>query len=226
MYCLFLQHMFLTNNNKVPAVLIAVILILSGLNTSTNAQQFGSNLKENGQIVTDNSSKKGFTPDVRVSLGSSFSSFGPGFNSFGTFIAPEISFPVNKKFSFQAGIGYSSIFYQAPEQNLFGGTPASYGSVYLSGTYQVNDKLSIRGTGYKTMLLNPVPGKDNQNPAAMDFSNQGVILDLNYKVSDHFHINASFEYREQNYPGFYYYDRGMSNPFGSPFRNPAFGTGF
>ena len=170
-------------------------------------------MKQEGK-VTLQTEQQGFKPDVRVSLGTSFSTFGPGFNTFGTYIAPEISFPVYKKFSMQVGLGYSSLFYGYQGENMFSSNPLQYGSLYVSGTYQVNEKLTIRGTGYKTFLLNPTPPGETVNPGTMDFSNQGVILDIDYKISEHFRINASFEYRKQNYPNYYYgYPQ---NSFGPP----------
>ena len=186
---------------KIAFIILLVILI--GANEKLNAQEFGSNVKQEGK-VTLQTEQQGFNPDVRVSLGTSFSTFGPGFNTFGTYIAPEISFPVYKKFSMQVGLGYSSMFFGHSGENMFAANPSQYGSLYVSGTYQVNEKMSIRGTGYKTFLLNPTPQEETVNPGAMDFSNQGLILDIDYKVSEHFRINASFEYRKQNYPAYYY----------------------
>lgn len=199
-----------------------IIFLLSGL-TTLQAQQFGENAKQEGKVKLQKG-LHGFKPDVSVTLSTSFSTFGPGYNTFGTFISPEISFPVYKKFSVQVGLGYSSLFFNRPGENMFGTNPSQYGSFYVSGTYQVNEKLSIRGTAYKTFLLNPAPPEGKLNPHALDFSNQGVILDMNYKVNDHFQINASFEYRKQNYPAFY--NNGMGgygNDQGSPF---IYGPGF
>ena len=205
---------------------ILLTILISGT-VNLHAQEFGSNVKQEGK-VTLQAEQTGFKPDVRVSLGTSFSSFGPGFNSFGTYIAPEISMPISNKFSVQVGLGYSSMFFSAPGETMFSQNNSQYGSIYVSGTYRVNEKLTIRGTGYKTFLLNPSPSGETANPYGFDFSKQGVILDVDYKVSDKFRIGVSFEYREQNYPDFYPYSpNGMNGFGGSPFqRNPAFGYGF
>ena len=200
------------------------LIILLTVVLSVKAQDFGSNVINN-PVKEETSSQKsqGFKPDVRVSLGTSFSTFGPGYNAFGTYVAPEISLPVTKKFSVQAGIGYSSLFYGQPGETVFNGqNNMQYGSIYVSGTYQVNEKLSIRGTGYKTFLLNP--SHFENTPGTPDFSNQGVAFDVSYKVSEHFHIDASFQYRQQNYPGYYY---GYPQPgFGSPTNPSPFNHGF
>ncbi len=119
----------------------------------------------------------------------------------------------------------------APGETLFSGNNTQYGSIYVSGTYQVNEKLRIRGTGYKTFLLNAQPAGETTNPHMADFSNQGFILDVDYKVTDDFRIGISVEYREQNYPSFYPYGSngigGMNGYGGSLFQNnPAFGNRF
>lgn len=42
---------------------------------------------------------------------------------------------------------------------------------------------------------------ENSSPT-YDFSSQGVIMDIEYKVTDNFRVNVGFEYRQQNYPMF------------------------
>ncbi len=75
----------------------------------------------------------------------------------------------------------------------------------------MTEKLTISGAGYKTFLLNPPDPADENNLHNFDNSNQGVILNMDYKVSDNFHINASFQFHQQNgspydnmYPGNYF----------------------
>ena len=168
-----------------------------------------------------------FKPSVSVSLGTSFSTFGSGYNAFGTYIAPEISMPISKKFSVSFGMGYSNMFYNSPVESGFQGNSRSYGNLFVSGTYQVNEKLIVRGTAYKTFMLNPPTTIKAINPQFIDFSSQGVIFDAEYKVSEHFKVGVSIEYREQNYPSFYDFNRnGINNFGGSPFSTPSFGRGF
>jgi len=142
------------------------------------------------------------TPSVSLSLGTSFASFGYGFSGLSTFIAPAISLPVNKKFSVRVGMGYSNMWMNAPTEI---GIPynSSYGSVFVSGSYQVNENLVVSGTAYKTFLLNS--SNQNQLPGTPfnDFSNQGFLFDAEYKVNDKFRIGVSVEYRDQHTPSFY-----------------------
>ena len=182
---------------------------------------------EEEPTIDQGSQKELFKPNVSVSLGTSFSTVGSGHNAFGTYIAPEISMPVSKKFSVSFGMGYSNMFFNSPVESGFQGNSTSYGNLFVSGTYQVNEKLIVRGTAYKTFMLNPPSTIKQINPQYIDFSSQGVIFDAEYKVSEHFRVGVSIEYREQNYPSFYDFNRnGINNFDGSPFRTTSFGRGF
>jgi hypothetical protein len=196
--------------------------VIFGFSFTALSQEFGSNV-----IGVEKSGyqkeSKGFNPNVSVSLGTSFTSFAPGFNMFGTFIMPEFELPVSKKFSVSAGFGYSRFFISNPEQsgNLFQQENHQLGIAYISGLYHVNSKLSIAGTASKTFELAPV--KNELNPHALDFSNEGVRVNIDYKVTDHFRINAGFSYQKGN-PYFYYPEGNIFNP--SPFFNNDFSPEF
>jgi len=167
--------------------------------------------------------KQGFNPKVRLSLGSSFSSFAPGYNAFGTYVMPELTIPVNKKFAVRAGIGYSTLFTNyGREGSVFNNKPLSYGTVYVEGIYKLNEKVTVSAMGYKTFNLNPKPVKEQVNPHVLDMSNEGVYLNLNYKVNDKFEINAGFSYDKGNYHPFYSGFGGNAFPMMNPGNfNPA-----
>lgn len=207
--------------NKIHNILVIAAFFLA---LNIHGQQFGSNVigVEKGSAV---SLENTFKPDVSVTLGTSFTSFGEGFNAFGTYIMPEVTMPVSKKFSIRAGLGYSSMFISTPENtgSIFGQNNVQYGTVYVSGLYQVNPKLSIAGTAFKTFDVAP---KNNEiSPRALDFSNEGLMIDVEYKVSDQFRINAGFSYQKRN-PYNYFYNPGGFNMHPSPFQNTGFGSGF
>lgn len=205
--------------------IIIIYILLLGFSVSlVQSQEFGSNVvgveKENTTSLENT-----FKPDISVSLGTSFSSFGPGFNIFGTYIMPEITMPLSKKFSFRAGIGYSTMFVNTSEGtgSIFGQNNLQYGTVYVSGLYHVNPKLTIAGTAFKTFDL--APQNNEINPQSLDFSNEGFIIDVEYKVTENFRINAGFSYQKQN-PYNYYYNPGGFNMHPTPFGQSGFGAGF
>lgn len=170
---------------------------------------------------SDNSFLSNSKPQLSVSLSSSFTSFGPGFNAFGTSIMPQVTFPVSEKLSLTGGVGYSTFFMGNGSDNVFNSNQSNYGHVFVSGNYLVNEKITLRGTAYKTFMLSPPAFGSETTYPGYDFSSQGVIMDVEYKVTDNFRINIGFEYRQQNYP---MYSPGMNpiNPIinnASPFTN-------
>ncbi len=203
-------------------IFIFILVVLVSFQ-QIQAQTFGQNVKS-----TPAKSKTAFKPDVRLSLGTSFSTFYPGMNGFSSWVAPEISMPINKKWAVAAGIAYTNFLTTGtPEIAGFGNTVQNYGSVYVKGRYQVNDKLSISGMAYKTFNLSPQKPEDKINPRAIDFSNSGVMMSVDYKVTDHFRINAAFSMEQRHYNPFDPYSG--YGYFGSPMNGMApggFHSGF
>jgi len=200
-------------NTSIYLVVILVALIFSSplLKSQSITQPSNSN----------NSFLSNSKPQLSVSLSSSFTSFGPGFNTFGTSIMPQVTFPVSEKFRLTGGVGYSTFFMGNGSESLFHSNQSNYGHVFVSGDYMLNEKVTIRGTAYKTFLLSPTTYGTETTYPGYDFSSQGVIMDVEYKVTDNFRINVGFEYRQQNYP---MYSPGMNpiNPImnnSTPFSN-------
>ncbi len=180
---------------KIKNLFVALIVVFSSLMLQSQSIGFGSD------VAT--TSVNNHKPKLSVALSSSFTSFAPGFNFFETSVFPKVSFPVSNKFSISTGIGFSTLSTGNIAGSVFSSNLSSYGHVFVSGTYKVNDKVSLRGTAYKTFLLSPTaPLKENSSILGYNFSNQGFIMDAEYRVTDNFRINVSFEYRQQNYPAY------------------------
>lgn len=200
-------------NFKTYIILLVIGLVFSQF--ESHSQSFGSNVIDLKKSNNDSSLKviskspTLYKPSVRVNLGSSFTSFGNNFTGFQSFIAPEISMPVSKKVEVSFGMSYTSMQLRTNNENSFYSGNSSYGSMYVSGTYHLNEKFSVTATGYKTFLLNPSNFNNENQNSYLDFSNQGAIVDFEYRVTDNFKINASFQYREQNNPYYFY-----GNPYG------------
>ncbi len=192
-------------------IFIFVLALLVG-SVSLQAQSFGQDVKG-----IPSQSRTDFKPDVRLSLGSSFYSFYPGMNGFSTWVAPEISMPINNKWTISAGMAYTNIVGTGtPEISGYGSPVQNYGSLFVKGRYQVNDKLSITAMAYKTFNLSPQKPGDKINPRAIDFSNSGGYISFDYKVSNHFHINAAFSMEKRHYNPF--------DPYG--YGSPGFGNSY
>ncbi len=203
---------------NIKAIFLIAVVVFAAVFPETGKAQYMN--------MTQNTS--GFnTPKVSVSVSSSFTSFGYGTNAFSTTVMPSFSQQITEKFNITAGVGYSTLFINN-EGSVFNNTPDSYGHLFVSGSYQLSDKLTLHGTGYGTFLLNNaspvIEGQNYQN----NFSNKGVIMDLEYEVTDGFRINVGFEYHEQNqpfYPGnsMFMNNRGMG---GAVFGGSPFSTGY
>ncbi|NOY48978.1 MAG: hypothetical protein GXO88_00205 [Chlorobi bacterium] len=195
-------------------ILVLIAICMLSMNHNVHAQTFGSNILDiskpdsNNKVAGFAKTKAAPKLNVKLSLGTSFSGFGNGYSAFGTYVAPELSMPVSKKVDLSFGMAYSTMSFAGPTASGFSNNSANYGSIYVSGTYHLNEKLSIRATGYKTFLLNPSNFNAENQDNYLDFSSQGAILDLQYNVSEHFSISASFRYSEQKNPNYF------SNPYG------------
>jgi hypothetical protein len=201
--------------------LLRIILLLTAIcalstNQNAYAQTFGSNvlniskLKDTDTNTNASKTKLTFKPQIKLNIGTTFSGIGNAYSNFGTYVAPDLSMPLSKKIDLSFGMAYSTMNFTGPPASGFSNISSNYGSVYISGTYHLNEKLKIRATGYKTFLLNASNfNVENQNNY-LDFSSQGAILDLQYNVSEHFSISASFRYHEQKNPNYFF-----SDPFGN-----------
>jgi hypothetical protein len=178
---------------------IYIAILLTALILSNSISEAQTMMQNN---VQNNSFTKTSNPQLSASLSTSFTSFGSGVNLIGTSFMPQITFPMTEKFSISTGIGYSTFFIGDGTKNLFQSNQSQYGHVFVSGNYLLSDKISLRGTAYKTFRLDSPSPNIESGFTAYNFSSQGIIMDVEYKVSDNFRINVGFEYREQNYPMF------------------------
>jgi len=189
------------------AAIVLSCLLLPTAMTKAQSTGFGNNVMSVGEA--DESAN--LPTKVRVSLGTSFMAFS-GINAINTWIMPRITMPVSKKWSISYGMGYSAIFINGFENTSGQQNHSQYGHLFISGQYLLTKRITLTGTAYKTMMLNPSPKDDLPRDNRLDFSSQGVILDMNYQVTDHFQINVGLEYRNQNYPMY-------------PGMHPGFSTG-
>ena len=195
--------------NRIITIITISLLIPISMFAQAHTIGFANMQGENSSVIGK--------PELSVSLTSSFTAFAPGYTAFGTTIMPQVTLPVSNKFRLSTGIGYSTLFMNADNGSVFSSSPSGYGHVFISGTYDVNEKISLRGTGYKTFNLSQsTPFNNDNNSSGYDFSSQGVIVDVEYRVTDNFRINVGFEYREQNTP--------MYNPNGFQQNNPHINT--
>jgi predicted porin len=150
-------------------------------------------------------------PSCSLKMGSQFATGMNGNSIFGTSISPSVIFPVKPKFSIEAGISYQSLFLNSrnSESTQSGSNHFSLGSVYVSGLYELNPKVTLRGTAWKQFDLS----SSKLNPRAIDFEAEGINIGVQYQVTEKFRVEASFEYSNGNHPCSYQFPG--TNSFGS-----------
>jgi hypothetical protein len=183
-----------------------------GLSTSLNMPRT--------QYVMDSTGKLLFKPgDIGFSMqvGTGLAGNFKGNSSFSTFVSPALAYNISPRFRIKTGVmvfnnfgnpyiaGYDQ--YYSPVVNS--GTTTS---VYVQGDYLFSNKFMLSGAIYKEFS----PFNPNINdPRLKSPESQGMILNLNYRPTGNFEINASFEYGS-----------GSRSTFHSPFyRNGIFPAG-
>jgi hypothetical protein len=142
----------------------------------------------------------GFTMQVGTGFASNFK----GNSSFSTFISPALAYNVSSRFRIKAGVTVFQNFgqpYYAGYDNYYSpvinsGTTTS---VFVQGDYLLSNKLMLSGTLYKDFAnFNP----NITDPRLKNPESQGMILNLNYRPTSFFEINASFGYGSGNRTAF------------------------
>ncbi len=156
--------------------------------------------------------------NVHLSLGSQFSSWIGYGSGLSTFVTPTFTYDVNKRLQLQGGISLvtTNYFGVRPFFSESNG-PTSSGNftsalLFVSGTYLLNNNIRISGSAFKEF---PVSGDPLPYSPFQPYSNDGahgIRMDINYKVGEHFQIQAGFGY-----------SKGV-NPYYSPYGNSFWGT--
>ncbi|MEI7663573.1 MAG: hypothetical protein WCK34_15295 [Bacteroidota bacterium] len=152
-----------------------------------------------------------------LNLGSEFASI-KGFGSeITTQVSPHFSYNVSKRFSVGIGIGMGTTHYINARSWFQNEQPAASngsfttGSIYVSGQYLVSDRITLSGSAFKIFPVTKDPLPFNPfNPVSRNGA-QGANLNIDYKISDHFHIQANFRYSQGLSP--FNLHSGYNDPF-------------
>ncbi len=166
-------------------------------------------------------------PQIKLEMGSYYSSAGQYGSLFGTYIAPHISIPVNERLRINTGINlvYNQFTENPENESLAIWAPPS--SVYIEGEYLLNPNLIISGTVYKEFTLNPLtPGGEQLNPRAFNYEREGFIIGAEYRINNNMFIEARFEMSRGDTPPIFPYGTASPGFFNSssPFHNSFFMT--
>ena len=178
-----------------------------------------------------NKSKLKYNLTAGTSIGSGFN----GGSAVNTYLAPSILYPVNEKFSIEAGVMYNKGFYNNYSMyNYYGeniGTNKINGNTdqlffYAKGRYKLTEKLTITGAAYKSTVINNNTNIEGvkTNPNAFNLESSGYSLGFIYKMSEHTSLEFNMNYSKGASP--YYSPMNNTSPFsgnGMGFHSSPFG---
>jgi hypothetical protein len=147
-------------------------------------------------------------PAFHVMAGTSFTTSSGYGSALQSFITPSITYPVAKRWTIGGGISFLTTNY-FNARPYYGEQSSSYSGNYTSAIlfvnthYQVTDRFSITGSGYKEIPISgePYPYSSYLNTGKSRM--QGIDLNLQYRLGEHVFIQAGFGYHEGRYPGYY-----------------------
>lgn len=186
--------------------------------TAINQKVYQSNFNEE-EIET-------YLKEKKMKFGLSAGAFaGTSFGSgeyFGTFVSPQVSYPLTSRFTVSVGMTLTNTFgnpyYYPSSEGGYGYPSANFtrSFLYASGAYQLSERLVVSGTVYKEFNM-----FDQQSSLSKNYSGdyQGVIMGVDYKIGKNVFIQGQIEisnnpYHRQSYPNSY---------FGNGFGNSSFG---
>lgn len=161
--------------------------------------------------------------DARFSLmsGASFTGTHNSSSLFSSWVAPSFSQPVGKNFTISAGALISNTtFSNIPSLNSEGALVKTSSNLttftlFAAGTYQVNERLTVSGSAFKT--INPAFNA-RLNPENLQMEARGMSFGIGYRMNDHLHIGAEFRYRQNN--------GNLYDPYGIQGNSPFFYNGY
>ena len=140
--------------------------------------------------------------DIGFSMqaGTGFAGNFKGNSSFSTYVSPALAYNLTPRFRLKAGVTVFNNFgdpYYAGYDNYYSpvmnsGTTTS---VFIQGDYLLSNKLMLSGTFYKDFSSFNANITD---PRLKTPESQGMNLNLNYRPTSNFEINASFGYGNGN----------------------------
>ena len=151
-----------------------------------------------------NSLDRSAIPRVRYSLnlGTSFSGGSMYGNVLQSWIAPELSYKVSNDLDLNFGVMFSNNYMPNASLAYSSGNELNAASswltttLYVSGTYYVNEDLIVTGTVLKSIDQTPVWAKNS----FMDRNYESLSFSVDYRLSDAVHLGLDLNFNRGNNP--------------------------
>jgi hypothetical protein len=194
---------------KIRIIILMVFLISPFWTTAQNSTELNSD--ESSYSFMRKQSKVGFN------MGSSFTSGIGGSGLFSNTVEPFMIFHPAKKFNVVVGsvLSTSSFTGISPVQNNAGlsGNRFMSTTVYALGSYQLSPKMLISGgawgerNNFSQMISGP-----QMNPNAFNLDAGGLMLGMEYKVTEKFSFGAEINVIKNGNPFMPYQTQGLFGP--------------
>lgn len=207
-------------NHIAPVTSTFLILFVLHLSTAVaqHNEDSGSLLQDSDYQLFQNK------PEFGVQLGSSFGTFGSGNSIFSQSVAPHVSWDMNERFSLTAGTILSSYNLGSGAPMVLSGngqmsqSPRKLSSTfYAFGTYRLNTNLTISGGAWTERNNMNMVMQNQMNPQAFNLNSSGMMMGLDYKISENFRVGAEFSISNGGYNPFNPYYNTMNPMHNSPF---------
>lgn len=204
-------------------ILIIILSVFSTIVFSQNSvdSDMWYSKEENNDKVSYNANV-----NYNMSAGSSFSSFGNNASAFSYYAAPSASIPISGKTSLTVGFIMSQTQYSGmlgPEGSRGKSYSQTQAIVYVSGSHQINENVTVFASGYYDMNKRNQPQGTQNNPYS-PYGSEGFSVGAEFKVGERTRIGIQVQYDKGSNPfynpygGFGMGNRGMvgmgSNPYG------------
>ena len=142
-----------------------------------------------------------------IYLGSSVGANSGGATWFNTYIAPQYYYTLNSKWSVGGGAVISNtqitspLYYSGEQSSQKMALNFSQSTLFAFGTYRPSDRLTLNALVYKSFDVHDnAKTKDQIN--AFNANMKGVMLNMNYKITEHTFINIGLNYSDGGYNPF------------------------
>jgi len=136
-----------------------------------------------------------------LNLGSSVGTNMGGTAWFNTYIAPQYNYTLNSKWSFGGGAVISNTQMKSPLyfSNEQSGQKATRGfsqsTLFAYGTYRASERLTVNALVYKSFDMSDKTKAQSQINA-FNTNVKGVMVNMNYKITEHSSVNIGLNYSD------------------------------
>lgn len=140
--------------------------------------------------------------NYNLSIGTQFTSVSGYVSGITSFLTPHFSYTVNKRLRIGGGFSLSNTNYFNIQSFSTGESPISSNgnfttaTIFVNGQYLVNDRLTIYGSAFKQIPIDGDPLPYNSYYPVSRKGAQGININMDYRIGEHFHIQAGFRYTE------------------------------